>query len=162
MPSGTLTRGFSPLFSSLILILFDMTTAQTFRPARRIPAARLAVIRAASAAKAQAREEAFQARQDAQAQLSNPTPEFEAAPRLTMLPGGLHWSAQQPVPAVGATVTVNRNGHPERAEVKGYTHAAGFLGLVTETTHHAKGASRRKPSSPRAGVVFGSQLALAA
>jgi hypothetical protein len=95
-------------------------------------------------------------------QLTNPVPEFEAAPRLTMLPGGLHWSAQQPVPAVGATVTVNRDGHQERAEVKGYTHAAGFLGLVTETTHHAKTASRRKRSSPRAGVVFGSQLAFAA
>jgi Tfp pilus assembly protein PilX len=149
-------------FSSLILALFDMTTAQTFRPARRIPAARLALIRAASAAKAEAREAAWQASQDALEQLSNPTPEFEAAPRLTMLPGGLHWSNQAPVPAIGATVTVNRDGHKERAEVKGYTHAAGFLGLITETTHHAKGTSRRKRSSLRAGVVFGSQLALAA
>ncbi|MFD2719899.1 hypothetical protein ACFST9_14315 [Hymenobacter monticola] len=139
-----------------------MKTAQTFRPARRIPAARLAVIRAASAAKAQAREEAWQARQDALEQLTNPTPEFEPAPRLTMLPGGLHWSNQAPVPAIGATVTVNRDGHQERAEVKGYTHAAGFLGLVTETTHHAKTASRRKRITPRAGVVFGSQLTLAA
>ena len=149
-------------FSPLNLTPFDMSTAPALRPARRIPAARLVVIRAASAAKAGAREAAWQARQDALAQLNNPTPEFEAAPRLSMLPGGLHWSAQQPVPAVGATVTVDRNGHQERAEVKGYTHAAGFLALVTETTHHAKGASRRKPSSPRAGVVFGSQLALAA
>ena len=139
-----------------------MKTAQTFRPAKRIPAARLERLRASNTAKRLAHEDAWQARQDAATQLTNPVPEFEAAPRLTMLPGGLHWSAQQPVPAVGATVTVNRNGHPERAEVKGYTHAAGFLGLVTETTHHAKGASRRKPSSPRAGVVFGSQLALAA
>lgn len=139
-----------------------MKTAQTFRPAKRIPAARLERLRASNAAKRQARADAWQARQDAAEQLTNPVPEFEAAPRLTMLPGGLHWSAQQPVPAVGTTVTVNRDGHPERAEVKGYTHAAGFLGLVTETTHHAKGASRRKRSSPRAGVVFGSQLALAA
>ena len=139
-----------------------MKTAQTFRLAKRIPAARLERLRASNAAKRQAREDAWQARQDAAEQLTNPVPEFEAAPRLTMLPGGLHWSAQQPVPAVGAMVTVNRDGHPERAEVKGYTHAAGFLGLVTETTHHAKGASRRKRSSPRAGVVFGSQLALAA
>ena len=138
-----------------------MTTAQTFRPARRIPAARLERLRASNAAKAQAHEDAWQARQDAAAQFNNPTPEFEAAPRLTMLPGGLHWSNQQPVPAIGATVTVNRNGHQERAEVKGYTHAAGFLGLVTVTTHHAKTASRKK-ASPRAGVVFGSQLALAA
>lgn len=139
-----------------------MTTAQTFRPARRIPAARLERLRANNAAKAQAREDAWQARQDAAEQLTNPVPEFDTAPRLTMLPGDLHWSAQQPVPAVGATVTVNRAGHQERAEVKGYTHAAGFLGLVTETTHHAKTASRRKRSTPRAGVVFGSQLALAA
>lgn len=138
-----------------------MTTAQTFRPARRIPAARLERLRASNAAKAQAREDAWQARQDAAAQLNNPTPEFEAAPRLTMLPGGLHWSAQQPVPAIGATVTVNRDGHAERAEVKGYCHAAGFLGLVTETTHYPKTASRKK-RSPRAGCVFGSQLALAA
>ena len=139
-----------------------MNTAPILRPARRIPTARLAVIRAASAAKAEAREDAWQASQDAAEQLMHPTPEFEAAPRLTMLPGGLHWSNQAPVPAIGATVTVNRSGYQERAEVKGYTHAAGFLGLVTETTHHAKGASRRKHTSPRAGVVFGSQLALAA
>jgi hypothetical protein len=139
-----------------------MKNVPATRPARRIPAARLARLRAANAANHQAREDAWQARQDAAGQLTNPVPEFEAAPRLTMLPGGLHWSAQQPVPAIGATVTVNRDGHPERAEVKGYTHAAGFLGLVTETTHHARTASRRKRSSPRAGVVFGSQLALAA
>lgn len=139
-----------------------MKTAQTFRPAKRIPAARLERLRASNAAQRQACADAWQARQDAAEQLTNPVPEFEAAPRLTMLPGGLHWSAQQPVPAVGTTVTVNRDGHPERAEVKGYTHAAGFLGLVTETTHHAKTGSRRKRSSPRAGVVFGSQLALAA
>lgn len=139
-----------------------MKIIPTTRPARRIPAARLARLRAANAARRQAREDAWQARQDAAEQLTNPVPEFKAAPRLTMLPGGLHWSARQPVPAVGATVTVNRDGHQERAEVKGYTHAAGFLGLVTETTHHAKSASRRKRSTPRAGVVFGSQLALAA
>ncbi|MDO7854591.1 hypothetical protein [Hymenobacter convexus] len=139
-----------------------MKNAPATRPARRIPAARLVRLRAANAAQRQAREDAWQANQDAAEQLTNPVPEFAAAPRLTMLPGGLHWSAQQPVPAVGTTVTVNRDGQQERAEVKGYTHAAGFLGLVTETTHHAKTASRRKRISPRAGVVFGSQLALAA
>ncbi len=140
-----------------------MKSAQTYRPAKRIPAARLERLRASNAAKRQAREAAWQARQDAAAQLTNPVPEFEPAPRLTLLPGGLHWSNQAPVPAVGATVTVNRDGHPEQAQVKGYCHAAGFLGLVTEiTTHHAKPASRSKRSSPRAGVVFGSQLALAA
>jgi hypothetical protein len=139
-----------------------MKSAQTFRPARRMSAAAHAALTLKVEAARATREAQRQARQDAAEQLTNPVPEFEAAPRLTMLPGGLHWSAQQPVPAVGATVTVNRDGHPERAEVKGYTHAAGFLGLVTETTHHAKGASRRKRSSPRAGVVFGSQLALAA
>ena len=58
-------------------------------------------------------------------------------------------------------VTVNRDGHRERAEVKGYCHAAGFLGLVTETTHHTKNASRKK-RCPRAGCVFGSQLVPAA
>jgi hypothetical protein len=127
---------------------------QTLRPARRIPAVRLAALRAAAAAKVQARE-------DAEAQLLAPTPEFEAAPRLTLLPGGLHWSNQAPVPALGATVTVNRDGHAEQAQVKGYCHAAGFLGLVTESTQPAKPA-RRSARNPRAGVVFGSQLALAA
>lgn len=138
-----------------------MKAARIYRPARRIPAARLERLKASNAAKRQAREDAWQARQDAAAQLANPVPEFEPAPRLTLLPGGLHWSNQAPVPAIGATVTVNRDGHAELAEVKGYCHAAGFLGLVTEATHPAKTA-RRKKASPRAGVVFGSQLALAA
>lgn len=138
-----------------------MNAPATFRPARRIPAARLARLRIANATRQQAREDAFQARQDALAQLAHPTPEFEAAPRLTMLPGGLHWSNQAPVPAIGATVTVNRAGHAEQAEVKGYCHAAGFLGLVTEATPHGRSASRKK-RSPRAGCVFGSQLAVAA
>lgn len=136
------------------------------RPANRIPAARLAILRAKAAAKVQ-----VQALADAQAQqeaddrlweVIDPLAEFVGVPRLTMLPGGLHWSNQAPVPAIGATVTVIRNGHQERAEVRGYIHAAGFLGLVTETTHHAKGASRKLGASLRAGVVFGSQLALAA
>lgn len=124
------------------------------RPARRIPAARLERLRATVAAQKQARE-------DALAQLISPTPEFEPAPRLTMLPGGLHWSNQVPVPPVGATVTVTRDGHTEQAEVKGYCHAAGFLGLVTEAPAQAKDTSRKK-RSPRAGFVFGSQLAPAA
>ena len=132
-----------------------MKAIRTTRPARRIPADRLAIMRAKSAADAQAREDAYQQR-------INPTPEFSPAPRLTMLPGGLHWSNTVPVPQVGDTVTVSRHGRAERAEVQGYCHAAGFLALVTVTTHHAKGASRNKPASPRAGVVFGSQLALAA
>ncbi|GGG59867.1 hypothetical protein [Hymenobacter glacieicola] len=133
-----------------------MKSAQTFCPARRIPAARLERLRASNAAKRQAR-------QDAAAQLTNPVPEFEAAPRLTLLPGGLHWSAQQPVPAVGATVAVQEPGTNlcHFRQVKGYTHAAGFLGLVTEAAPQGK-TSRRKQANPRAGVVFGSQLALAA
>ncbi len=131
-----------------------MKAKRTFRPARRIPADRLAHMRAVAAAKAQAREDAYQQR-------IAPVEEFAAALRLTMLPGGLHWSSQAPVPAIGATVTVNRDGHTERAEVKGYCHAAGFLGLVTETTHHPRTASR-KPRSARANCVFGSQLDLAA
>ena len=131
-----------------------MKATRTYRPARCIPADRLTHMCAVAAAKAQAREDAYQ-------QGIAPVAEFAAAPRLTMLPGGLHWSNQAPVPAIGATVTVNRAGHTEQAEVKGYCHAAGFLGLVTETTHHAK-TSRRKPHSARANCVFGSQLALAA
>ncbi|WP_400194276.1 hypothetical protein [Hymenobacter sp. B81] len=130
-----------------------MKAAQPYRPARRIPAARLERLQASNAVKRQAR-------QDAAARLVNPVPEFEPAPRLTLLPGGLHWFNQAPVPAVGDTVTVYREGHPEQAEVKGYCHVSGFLGLVTETTRPAK-PSRRKQPGPRAGVVFGSQLALA-
>lgn len=125
-----------------------MKTSPTTHSARRIPAARLVRLRATNAVKRQARE-------DAAAQLMNPTPEFETAPRLTMLPRGLHWSNQALVPAIGATVTVNRDGHAERAEVQGYCHAASFLELVTETTHHAR-SGRRKGRSPRARCVFGS------
>lgn len=132
-----------------------MKSPIVYRPARRIPAARLERMRAANAAKKQAREDAYQ-------QLVNPTPEFEPAPRLTALPGGLHWSNQAaPVPAIGATVTVNRAGHSERAKVAAYCHAAGFLGLVTETTHRPKGSSR-KPRPARAQCVFSHQLAQAA
>ena len=58
-----------------------MNAPAAFRPARRIPAARLARLRAANAAQRQAREDAWQARQDAAEQLTNPVPEFEAAPR---------------------------------------------------------------------------------
>lgn len=139
-----------------------MKSAQTFRPARRMSAAAHAALTLKVEAARATREAQRQARQDAAAQLTNPVPEFEAAPRLTMLPGGLHWSAQQPVPAVGATVAVQEPGTTlvHFRQVKGYTHAAGFLGLVTETPQ-GKTTSRRKPS-PRAGVVFGSQLALAA
>ncbi|MBG8556046.1 hypothetical protein [Hymenobacter guriensis] len=131
-----------------------MKAKRTYRPARRIPADRLAHMRAVAAAKAQAREDAYQQR-------IAPVEEFAAAPRLTMLPGGLHWSSQAPVPAIGATVAVSRAGHIEQAEVKGYCHAAGFLGLVTETTRHTK-TGRRNPLSARANCVFGSQLAIAA
>lgn len=131
-----------------------MKAAKTTRPARRIPAARLARVRAAAAAKAEARELAFQARQDAAEQLLNPTPEFAPTTRLTLLPGGLHWSAQGQVPAIGATVQVKDHG---QAQVKGYCHAAGFLGLVVEP---AGKPSRRKAQTSRAGCVFGSQLAL--
>lgn len=132
-----------------------MKSPIVYRPARRIPAARLERMRAASAAKKQAREDAYQQR-------INPTPEFEAAPRLSALPGGLHWSNKAAaVPAIGATITVNRDGHTERAKVAAYCHAAGFLGLITETTHHPKGSSR-KARTARAKCVFSHQLAHAA
>lgn len=136
-----------------------MKAAKTTRPARRIPAARLERMRVQATAAAQAREAAYQARQDARAQLLSPTPEFAAAPRLTMLPGGLHWSAQH-VPAIGDTVTVNRDGHTEAVKVAAYCHAAGFLGLVTEPQQPAKPARRK--TGPRAYCVFGHQLAAAA
>ncbi len=126
---------------------------QTLRPARRIPAARLARLRVAAAAKAEAR-------QDAELQLLAPTPEFAAVPRLTALPGGLHWSGPGQVPAVSATVRVNRHGQPEPATVVAYCHAAGFLGLVVEPQPPVK--RRSQPRSPRANCVFGSQVALAA
>ena len=137
-----------------------MKATDATRPARHIPAARLERMRATAAAKKEAAAAAAQAREDARQQLLAPLPEFEAAPRLTLLPGGLHWSGQGQVPPVGATVTVSREGHPEPAQVKAYCHAAGFLGLVVETQPPVKRA-RRQPS-PRAGCVFGSQLTLAA
>ena len=126
---------------------------KTTRPARRIPAARLVILRAAHAARQQARE-------DQAAQRRNPTPEYASAPRLTALPGGLHWSARQPVPAVGATVTRCQGGASEPLTVLGYCHAAGFLALVTEPQHPASGKARRV--HPRAHCVFAHQLALAA
>lgn len=137
-----------------------MKATTTTRPARRIPAVRLERMRTTAAAKKATAAAAWEAREDARQQLLAPLPEFEAAPRLTMLPGGLHWSGQGQVPPVGATVTVSREGHAEPAQVKAYCHAAGFLGLVVEVQQPVKRA-RRQPS-PRAGCVFGSQLALAA
>lgn len=141
-----------------------MKATKTTRPARRIPAARLARLRATATAKKEATaaawEVAAQAREDARQQLLAPTPEFEAAPRLTMLPGGLHWSGQGQVPPVGATVTVSREGHTAPAQVKAYCHAAGFLGLVVEAQQPVK--RTRRQAGPRAGCVFGSQLALVA
>ncbi len=131
--------------------------ATTTRPARRIPAARLARVRATAAAKAEARELAFQARQDAAEQLLNPTPEFAPVTRLTLLPGGLHWSAKGQVPAIGATVQVQGRG---QAQVKDYCHAAGFLGLVVEPQEPASKPSRRKALAARANCVFGYQLAI--
>ncbi len=126
---------------------------QTLRPACRIPAARLARLRSAAAAKAEARQDAAQ-------QLLAPTPEFAAVPRLTALPGGLHWSGQGEVPALGAIVCVNRAGQPEPATVAAYCHAAGFLGLVVEPQQPVK--QRGRSVSLRANCVFGSQVALAA
>jgi hypothetical protein len=136
-----------------------VTTPIALRPARLIPAARLERMRAKAKAAAEAREAEYQARQDAKAQELTPTPEYTPAPRLTMLPGGLHWSAQQ-VPAIGETVTINRDGRTEPVTVAAYCHAAGFLGLVTEPATPAK-APRRKVS-PRAHCVFGYQLQKAA
>ena len=125
----------------------------TLRPARRIPATRLARLRAAAAARAEARQDAAQ-------QLLAPTPEFAAVPLLTALPGGLHWSGPGQVPAVGATVCVNRHGQSEPATVAAYCHAAGFLGLVVEPQSPVK--RRARLVSLRANCVFGSQVALAA
>ena len=131
----------------------------TTRPARRIPAARLARVRAAAAAKAEARELAYQARQDAAQQLVAPTPEWKPAPRLTLLPGGLHWSAQQPVPAIGATVAVAHDGHAEPVKVTAYCHVAGFLGLITEPQKPPRPSRKARPN---ANYVFAHQLANAA
>ena len=129
------------------------------RPARRIPAARLARIRAAAAAKAEARELAYQARQDAAQQLVAPTAEWQPAQRLTMLPGGLHWSAQQPVPAIGATVAIEHDGHAEPVKVAAYCHVAGFLGLIIEPQKPQRPIRKARP---HANYVFAYQLAKAA
>lgn len=137
-----------------------MQTSQVLRPARRIPAARLTSIRAAAVAQAEVRELAYQAREDARQQLLAPTPEFMAVPRLTLLPGGLHWNGKGQEPQVGAMVLVSREGHTEPAQVKGYCHAAGFIGLVVEPQQPVKRAKVK--AGPRAGCVFGSQLAQAA
>ncbi|GAC1382343.1 MAG: hypothetical protein NVS3B25_34860 [Hymenobacter sp.] len=130
-----------------------MNSTRAFRPARRIPADRLAVMRAKSAAATQAREDVYQ-------QSLAPVEEFASAPRLTMLPGGLHWSAQRPVPAVGTQVEVVLSGRRDVVKVMGYCHAAGFLGLVTEPYH--PGSIRARKLHPRARCVFGTQLVQAA
>ena len=137
-------------------------TAQTYRPARRIPAVRLAKLRAANAAKVQARELAYQARQDAAQQLVAPTPEWTPAPRLTMLPGGLYWPAQQPVPTIGATVAIEHDGRAEPVRVTAYCHAAGFIGLITEPQKPQKPQRRSRQLHPNANCVFSHQLAKAA
>ena len=77
-----------------------------------------------------------------------------------MLPGGLHWSAQRPVPAVGTQVDVYQSGRRDVVKVLEYCHAAGFLGLVPEPYH--PGSSRSRKMHPRARCVFGSQLVQAA
>jgi hypothetical protein len=131
----------------------------TTRPARRMSAARHAALTAKLEAQHQARELAWQARQDAAQQLVAPTPEWKPAPRLTMLPGGLHWSAQQPVPAIGATVAIAHDGHAEPVKVAAYCHVAGFLALVIEPQKPKR--TSRKPR-PNANYVFAHQLAKAA
>ncbi len=136
-----------------------MQTAQTFRPARRIPADRLTKFRAAHTAKKAAKAAEAQAREDAAQQLINPTEEFAPAPRLTALPGGLYWSAPVAVPPIGATVTVQHGGHPEMVRVTAYCHAAGFLGLVTEPQQPVPTKRTSRHPHPRAHCVFGSQLA---
>ncbi|TDN39878.1 hypothetical protein E4631_23460 [Hymenobacter sp. UV11] len=133
-----------------------MKATATTRPARRIPAARLERMRAKAAAAAEAREAAFQAHQDALAQLVSPTPEFEKVARLTMLPGGLHWSAERPVPAVDTRVEVVQGGKQDLVKVLGYCHAGGFIGLVTEPYH--PGSKRAHKMHPRAKCVFSHQL----
>ena len=133
-----------------------MKAIRTTRPARRIPAARLVIVRAAHAAKKAAQE---QAREDKAQQLLAPTPAFTPAPRLTALPGGLYWSGKQPVPAIGATV-LRCDEHPGAVKVLAYCHADGFLGLVTEPEQPAKRTGRKV--HPRAYCVFSHQLAQAA
>ena len=133
-----------------------MKAIRTTRPARRIPAARLVIVRAAHVAKKAAQE---QAREDKAQQVLNPTPAFTPAPRLTALPGGLYWAGKQPVPAIGPTVQ-RRDEHPGAVKVLAYCHADGFLGLVTEPAQPAKRAGRKV--HPRAHCVFSHQLAQAA
>lgn len=133
--------------------------ATTTRPARRMSAARHAALTAKLAAKHQARELAYQARQDAAQQLVAPTPEWKPAPRLTMLPGGLNWSAQQPVPAIGATIAIEHHGHAEPVRVAAYCHVAGFLGLIIEPQ---KPQRHGRQPRPNANYAFAHQLAKAA
>lgn len=132
--------------------LSAMKSTNLYRPAKRIPTARLAKMRATHAAKKAGVEHARQQRLT--------TPEFIAVPSLKALPGGLHWSAQQPVPQVGVYVSANQGGKVETVKVMGYCHAAGFIGLVTQPFH--PGSRRAHKMHPRAHVVFGSQLAQAA
>ena len=134
----------------------------TTRPARRMSAARHAALTVRIEAQRQAREAAWQARQDANEQAAHPTPDFTAVPRLTLLPGGLHWSAQVPVPAIGSQVQVrDAEGRPQPAQVRAYGHADGFLAVVVERQQPTGRAARRRVS-PRSNFVFGSQLAQAA
>jgi hypothetical protein len=144
---------FSP---SILSQSYIMKATTTTRPARRMSAARHAALTAKLEAQHQARELAWQARQDALAQLVNPTPEYEKVARLTMLPGGLHWSAQRPVPAVNTRVEVVQGGKQDLVKVLGYTHAAGFIALVTEPYH--PGSKRAHKMHPRAKCVFAHQL----
>jgi hypothetical protein len=137
-----------------------MKSAQVLRLAKRMSAAAHAALTLKVEAARATREAQRQARQDAAEQLTNPVPEFEAAPRLTMLPGGLHWSAQQPVPAVGKLISAQQGGKVETVKVLGYCHAAGFIGLVTQPYH--PGSIRAHRMHPRAHCVFGSQLVQAA
>lgn len=121
---------------------------KTYRPARRMPVEKLARLRASN-----------QARRDALEQLRTPTPMWAETTRLTALPGGLYWSGQGQVPEVGKAVMVSRpGGLSGKATVKGYFHAEGFLGLVTD---FEKVPSKFK-GAPRNGFVFGRDLQQAA
>lgn len=133
-----------------------MKSTNLYRPAKRIPAARLVIVRAVHAAKKAAQEQA----REAAAQQREATPEFAPVQTLKALPGGLHWSAQRPVPAVGVLVSANQGGKVETVKVLGYCHAEGFLGLVTQPYH--PGSRRAHKMHPRAHCVFGSQLVQAA
>lgn len=124
---------------------------QQYRPARRIPAERLERLRASN----QAKREAFEMKRTAAPMEARIIPMWETAPQLTALPGGLHWSGQGEVPGVGQAVQVQRHGVTFTAQVTGYFHAEGSLGLVGELVK----APAKIQRALRSQCIFGRELA---